>query len=69
MDIKEHFKNQIEGQKEEGVFDFFYGVETTDTSKPYELNIKRHRESLDTFPANLEFSRMATEHIPVFKEV
>jgi len=70
MDVKEHFKAQIDGQLEGGITVYFYGIETPATEdKGYHLEIKGHRESLDTFPTNLEFSRMATDHIPVFKEI
>lgn len=67
MGIEKYFQAQIDagGGEQKGLF---YGVETSDSSQPYKLEIKRHRESLDTLPTNLEFSRMATESIPVFTE-
>ena len=61
--MNEHFKSQIEqGAKEM----FFYGLERSD---PFELSIQRHRGSLDTFPANLEYIRHLTDGVPLFKEV
>jgi len=48
--MNEYFKEQVEG----GATDqFFYGTEHNG-----EVRIERHRGPLDTFPTNLQFSRM-----------
>lgn len=48
--MNEYFKEQIAG----GATDqFFYGTEQNG-----EVRIERHRGALDTFPTNLQFSRM-----------
>jgi len=48
--MNEYFKEQIAG----GATDqFFYGTEHNG-----EVRIERHRGTLDTFPTNLQFSRM-----------
>lgn len=60
--IQEHFKNQIE----KNVEIFFYGLER---ETPFTISIMRHKESLDSFPTNLEFVRMLSEDWPLFKEV
>ena len=61
--IHEHFKNQTaQGATEI----FFYGLER---QVPFTVSIMRHKDSLDTFPTNLEFVRMLTEDWPLFKEV
>jgi hypothetical protein len=59
----EHFKNQIDQGATEM---FFYGLER---QEPFTLSIQRHRGSLDTFPANLEYVRHLTDGVPLFKEV
>ena len=55
--ITTYFKEQIEGGATE---QFFYGTEMND-----EVRIERHRGSLDTFPADLKFIRMAGS-VPFF---
>jgi hypothetical protein len=65
--MNEHFKNQIEQGATEM---FFYGLESG--SGPLEnmkINITNHKGTLDTFPTNLEFVRMLSESMPLFKEV
>lgn len=62
MSTQEIFKNQIEGGAS---VMFFYGLERTE---PYTLSIIRHRGTLDSLPANLEFVRMLTDSTPLFKE-
>ena len=65
--IDEYFKNQIEQGATEM---FWYGLETG--SYPVEnikINITNHKGALDTFPTNLEFIRMMSENVPLFKEV
>ena len=58
----EHFKNQIE----QGAEIFFYAVER---SEPFNVSIRSHKDSLDNFPANLEYVRHLTDSMPLFKEV
>ena len=65
--INEHFKNQIE---QGATKTFWYGLETG--SYPVEnikINLTTHKGALDTFPTNLEFIRMMSENVPLFKEV
>ena len=65
--IGEHFKNQIEQGTTEM---FWYGLEAG--SGPVEnikINITNHKGALDTFPTNLEFVRMLSESLPLFKEI
>jgi len=33
------------------------------------INLTTHKGALDTFPTNLEFIRMMSENVPLFKEV
>lgn len=55
--ILNYFKEQIEG----GATDqFFYGTEMNG-----EVRIERHRGTLDTFPTDLKFTRMAGS-VPFF---
>lgn len=63
MNATEIFKAQIEKGATEI---FFYGLER---QEPHTVSIMRHKGSLDTFPANLEFIRMMTESNPLFREV
>ena len=57
--ILNYFKEQIEG----GATDqFFYGTEMNG-----EIRIERHRGSLDTFPTDLKFTRMARS-VPFFTQ-
>jgi hypothetical protein len=60
--MNEHFKNQIE----QGAEIFFYGIER---ELPFTVSIMRHKGSLDTFPANLEYVCHLTDDWPLFKEV
>lgn len=61
--IKEYFKNQVD---QGAVEMFFYGLERPE---PFTISILRHRGTLDTFPANLEYVRHLTDSVPLFKEV
>jgi hypothetical protein len=61
--MNQHFKNQIEQGATEM---FFYGLERPE---PHTISIQRHRGSLDTFPANLEYVRHLTDGMPLFKEL
>jgi len=45
---------------------FFYGLER---AEPFTVSIMSHKGTLDSFPTNLEFVRMLSESIPLFKEV
>lgn len=63
MNTAELFKAQIDKGATEM---FFYGLERLD---PFTVSIMRHKGSLDSFPANLEFIRMLAESTPLFKEV
>jgi hypothetical protein len=60
--MSEHFKNQID----QGTKVFFYGLER---EEPFTISIMSHKDSLDSFPTNLEFVRMLSEDWPLFKEV
>lgn len=60
MNTNELFKKQIAGGATE---QFFYGTEHNG-----EVRIERHRGSLDTFPADLEFLKMMGS-TPFFKPV
>lgn len=60
MNITELFKQQIQG----GAADqFFYGTEHNG-----EVRIERHRGSLDSFPAGLEYFKMVG-NTPFFKPI
>ena len=61
--INEHFTKQIEQGASEM---FFYGLERTE---PFTVSIISHKGTLDSFPTNLEFIRMLSESMPLFKEV
>lgn len=61
MNTQELFKKQIA----QGAEMFFYGLERPE---PFTVSIMRHKGTLDTFPANLEFVRMLSEDWPLFKE-
>lgn len=61
--IAEHFKKQIEQGATEM---FFYGLER---AEPFTVSIMSHKDTLDNFPNNLEFVRMLSEGMPLFKEV
>ena len=65
--MNEHFKNQIEQGSTEM---FFYGLEAgSDLVENIKINITNHKGTLDTFPTNLEFIRMMSANVPLFKEV
>ena len=63
MNTNELFQVQIDGGATEM---FFYCLERPE---PYTLSIIRHRGTLDSFPANLEFVRMMTDSTPLFREI
>jgi len=65
--MNEHFKNQIEQGATET---FWYGLEAGSyLVGEIKINITTHKGALDTFPTNLEFIRMLSENVPLFKEV
>ena len=64
--MNEHFKNQIEQGATET---FWYGLETGSYPVEIKINLTTHKGALDTFPTNLEFIRMMSENVPLFKEV
>lgn len=57
MNITKLFEQQIASGATDN---FFYGTEIDGT-----VRIERHRDSLDAFPTNLKFSRMAGS-VPFF---
>ena len=62
MRLHAHFKKQLD----EDVTDMFlYGLE-----KPEEnvITLQYHKGTLDTFPKNLDFVRLAVTGVPMFKE-
>ena len=63
MNTNELFRAQIDGGATEM---FFYGLERPE---PHTVSIMRHKGTLDSFPANLEFVRMLAESTPLFREV
>jgi len=63
MNTKELFKAQLDKGATEM---FFYGLERPE---PHTVSIMRHKGTLDSFPANLEFVRMLAESTPLFREV
>ena len=66
MNLLEIFKYQIENNVTEI---FFYGVEKGTNVENIKIDILNHKDSLNSFPANLEYVRMLNDHIPLFKEV
>ena len=65
--ISEHFTKQIEQGATET---FWYGLEAgSDLVENIKINITNHKGALDTFPTNLEFIRMLSESMPLFKEI
>ena len=65
--ISEHFTKQIEQGATEM---FWYGLEAgSDLVENIKINITNHKGALDTFPTNLEFVRMLSENVPLFKEI
>ncbi len=70
MNTTEIFKEQID---KGAVEMFFYGIETPtkkvgDFRIDIRIDIKSHKGSLDTFPDNLEFVRMMTPILPLFRK-
>jgi len=63
--ISEYFTKQIEQGATEM---FFYGLESGPVEN-MKINITNHKGALDTFPTNLEFVRMLSESMPLFKEI
>jgi len=63
--ISEYFTKQIEQGATEM---FFYGLESGPVEN-IKINITNHKGALDTFPTNLEFVRMLSESMPLFKEI
>jgi len=63
MNTNELFRARIDGGATEI---FFYGLERPE---PHTVSIMRHKGTLDSFPANLEFVRMLAESTPLFREV
>lgn len=62
MDLETHFKKQLD----EGVTDkFLYGLEKHEENA---ITLQYHKGTLDTFPKNLEFVRLAVTGVPMFKE-
>ncbi len=61
--MSEHFKKQVEQGATEM---FFYGLER---QEPFTVSIMQHKGTLDSFPTNLEFIRMLSESMPLFKEL
>ena len=45
---------------------FFYGLER---KEPFTVSVVSHKGALDSFPTNLEFIRMLSESIPLFREI
>ena len=65
--MKQYFDQQLEGGATEM---FFYGIETqAEKVEDSRIDIKSHKGTLETFPTNLEFVRMMSESIPLFKLV
>jgi len=60
--LTEYFKEQIEDK----VTEYFYGIQT---DPDCELELVRHKDSLSKFPENLQFVKMLTPGIPLFKEI
>ena len=56
----EHFKNQIERE----VDIYVYGVQRGQ----FDVSIRTHKGSLETFPKELEYVRQLTDDWPLFKE-
>ena len=63
MNTNELFRAQLDKGATEM---FFYGLERPE---PHTVSIMRHKGTLDSFPANLEFVRMLAESTPLFREV
>ena len=66
MNTTKIFKEQID---KGAVEMFFYGIETpTKKVEDFRIDIKSHKGSLDTFPDDLEFVRMMTLILPLFRK-
>ena len=63
MNTNELFRAQLDKGATEM---FFYGLERPE---PHTVSIMRHKGTLESFPANLEFVRMLAESTPLFREV
>jgi len=63
MNTAELFKKQVDDGATEM---FFYGLER---AEPFTISVMRHKGTLESFSANLEFVRMLSESIPLFREV
>ncbi len=65
--ITEYFKKQIEAGTTEV---FLYGLEKEPEQEGNIVaSIMRHKGTLDSFPTNLEFVKMMSDSIPLFREV
>lgn len=60
--INDHFTKQLEQGATEM---FFYGLERME---PFTVSIMKHEDTLSSFPTNLEFVRMLSDSMPLFKE-
>ena len=63
MNIESYFDKQVEQGATEM---FLYALEC---ETPFTLRMMWHKGTLDSFPSNLEFVKMAAERTPIFKEV
>ena len=61
--MTQYFQRQIDSGATEM---FFYGLER---KEPFTVSVMNHKGALDSFPTNLEFIRMLSESIPLFKEI
>lgn len=61
--MTQYFQRQIDDGATEM---FFYGLER---KEPFTVSIMNHKSALDSFPTNLEFIRMLSESIPLFREI
>jgi hypothetical protein len=60
--MNEYFTKQLEQGATEM---FFYGLERME---PFTVSIMNHKGTLESFPTNLEFVRMLSDSMPLFKE-
>ena len=63
MNVHKLFQSQIDKGATEM---FFYGLERPE---PFTVSIMSHKDTLDSFPTNLEFVKMLAESTPLFREV
>lgn len=61
--MTQHFQRQID---DGATTMFFYGLER---KEPFTVSVVSHKGALDSFPTNLEFIRMLSESIPLFREI